>query len=72
MNKVIEKYKLRVNDYLIEPSGGGTYCITHYTGEHWIMDLNKHTCGCGEWQVIIIPCLHAVHLIHQHRLPFVQ
>lgn len=43
VHKVIEKYKLRVNDNLTKPSSDGTYCVRHYTCEHWTVDLNKHT-----------------------------
>uniref|UniRef100_A0A0A9DTF7 SWIM-type domain-containing protein n=1 Tax=Arundo donax TaxID=35708 RepID=A0A0A9DTF7_ARUDO len=28
-----------------------------------VVDLNKHTCNCGEWQLTGKPCLHALALI---------
>lgn len=43
VHKVIEKYKLRVNDNLTKPYSDETYCVRHYTCEHWTVDLNKHT-----------------------------
>jgi hypothetical protein len=29
-----------------------------------VVDLNTHTCSCGEWQLTGLPCLHALALIN--------
>ena len=49
VDKIIKAYKKKVNDYLTEPSGNSTYCVRHFSGEYWTVELDEHTCTCGEW-----------------------
>lgn len=51
VEKIINFYRKKVNGYLIESFGDFIYCVRHFSGEYWIVALNKLTCTCGEWQV---------------------
>ena len=68
----LDNYKKKENDYIIEPSEDGTYCVRRFTGEHWTVNINRHEYGCGEWQVTGIPCIHTINFLSRNRLPLIQ
>ena len=72
VHKILSAYKEKENDYITEPSGNRTYCVRKFTGEHWTVNITKQECGCGEWQITGISCIHVVHFLSHNRLPFLQ
>jgi hypothetical protein len=42
--------------------------VVSFSGERYTVNLDKHTCTCGRFQVNEIPCGHAVALINKLRL----
>lgn len=68
--RVIKDIKLkiaRVRDYTLTGASQNTWQVNHHIGSWWIVDLEKNTCTCVEWQVSGIPCVHAVCVIHHKR-----
>lgn len=43
-------------------AGRGIWQVSAF-GNQYVVDLNKHTCGCRKWDLIGIPCLHVVSAI---------
>ena len=41
--------------------GDGHFEVTHiYSGEKFIIDINKQSCSYNLWGLVVIPCRHAV------------
>ena len=47
-------------------AGNGRYEID-YMGGSWAVDLDNKECGCNQWQISGIPCVHAIAAIYGHR-----
>ncbi|XP_058752080.1 uncharacterized protein LOC131625205 [Vicia villosa] len=47
-------------------AGWLTFQVTHVLfTDSFVVDLEKHTCSCNYWELIGIPCRHAVAAIHR-------
>ncbi|XP_052731248.1 uncharacterized protein LOC128195986 [Vigna angularis] len=46
-------------------AGGSQFEVTHgFTMDKFVVDLSNHTCTCYLWDLVGIPCRHAVAAIH--------
>ncbi|XP_014495097.1 uncharacterized protein LOC106757029 [Vigna radiata var. radiata] len=45
--------------------GGSKFEVTHgFTMEKFVVDVSNHSCSCYFWDLVAIPCRHAVAAIH--------
>ena len=42
---------------------GGSKFEVHCKGKQFVVDLEKRSCACYRWDIIGIPCMHAVSAI---------
>ncbi|XP_022631475.1 uncharacterized protein LOC111240565 [Vigna radiata var. radiata] len=63
--KRLDKEVEKSGNWLPVWAGGSKFEVTHgFTMDKFIVDLSNHTCTCYFWDLVGIPCRHAVAAIH--------
>ncbi|KAI3799765.1 hypothetical protein L1987_35067 [Smallanthus sonchifolius] len=58
--KMLEAIKKDAAHYHVQWNGEDRYSVTRRPSEPRVMDLGKRTCACRRWEIIGMPCRHAV------------
>ena len=65
--KKLEEAKLLCGRCIAQWSGGTKFQVDAGGGEQYVVDLVNKTCSCRKYDLIGIPCNHAIFAIHFKR-----
>ncbi|KAK1425169.1 hypothetical protein QVD17_20515 [Tagetes erecta] len=60
VKKKFDIIKNEANNLTVKWNGGQKYQVTCYNGEQYVVDVVQKTCSCRRWELVGIPCKHAV------------
>ncbi|KAD4888939.1 hypothetical protein E3N88_21012 [Mikania micrantha] len=60
LDKKFEIIKNQAAKLTVKWNGGSKYQVTGFNGEHYVVDVVEKVCSCRNWELLSIPCKHAV------------
>ena len=73
--KFMEKIKLETSICQPHYLGNKVYQVDCFRDDKYVVDLENKTCACRRWQLIRLPCVHAMSMLlsqHENPLDFVD
>ncbi|KAL5553064.1 hypothetical protein UlMin_040465 [Ulmus minor] len=70
--KFIEKVKLETSGCHSDFCGNNIFQVRNFEQDQFVVDIQNRTCACRRWQLVGIPCVHAMCVIMTSNMDPIQ